>query len=64
VSLSRDFWFSCGHHLLDRDPADVIENVGGEPFYLLLAMNAEGTLRLKPQNLVAGLPIRQVEEVN
>jgi hypothetical protein len=47
-----------------EDPADVIENVRGEPLYLLLAMNADGVLRLKPQNLVAGLPIRQVEAVN
>jgi hypothetical protein len=47
-----------------RDPADVIENVRGEPLYLLLAMNSEGMLRLKPQNLIAGLPIRQVEAVN
>jgi hypothetical protein len=47
-----------------RDPADVIENVRGEPLYLLLAMNSEGMFRLKPQNLIAGLPIRQVESVN
>ena len=47
-----------------EDPADVIENVRGEPLYLLLAMNADGVLRLKPQNLIAGLPIRQVEAVN
>jgi Family of unknown function (DUF6352) len=47
-----------------RDPADVIENIRGEPLYLLLAMNSEGMLRLKPQNLIAGLPIRQVEAMN
>jgi Family of unknown function (DUF6352) len=47
-----------------RDPAAVIENVRGEPLYLLLAMNSEGMLRLKPQNLIAGLPIRQAEAVN
>jgi hypothetical protein len=47
-----------------QDPADVIENVRGEPLYLLLAMNSEGMLRLKPQNLIAGLPIRRVEAVN
>jgi Family of unknown function (DUF6352) len=47
-----------------RNPTDVIENVRGEPLYLLLAMNSEGMLRLKPQNLIAGLPIRQVEAVN
>jgi hypothetical protein len=47
-----------------QDPADVIENVRGEPLYLLLAMNADGVLRLKPQNLIASLPIRKVEAVN
>src|SRR6266404_8550822 len=47
-----------------RDSADVVENVRGEPLYLLLAMNSEGLLRLKPQNLITGLPIRQVEAVN
>jgi hypothetical protein len=47
-----------------QDPADVIENVRGEPLYLLLAMNSEGMLRLKPQNLIASLPIRRVEAVN
>jgi hypothetical protein len=41
-----------------------IENVRGEPSYLLLAMNADGVLRLKPQNLIAGLPICQAEAVN
>jgi hypothetical protein len=47
-----------------RDPADVIEKVRGEPLYLLMAMNADGVLRLKPQNLITGLPVRQVEAVN
>jgi Family of unknown function (DUF6352) len=47
-----------------RDPADVIEKVRGDPLYLLMAMNADGVLRLKPQNLITGLPIRQVEAVN
>jgi uncharacterized protein DUF6352 len=47
-----------------EDPTDVIENVRGQPLYLLLARNADGVLRLKPQNLIAGLPIRQVEAVN
>jgi len=47
-----------------RDPADVIENVRGETLYLLMAMNTDGRLWLKPQNLITGLPIRQVEAVN
>jgi len=47
-----------------RDPADMIEKVRGEPIYLLMAMAPDGVLRLKPQNLITGLPIRQVEAVN
>lgn len=37
--------------------------VAGEPVYLLLAMSADRTLRMKPQNLVDGLPIRHMEAV-
>jgi hypothetical protein len=46
------------------DPADMIEKVRGEPIYLLAAVTADDMLRLKPQNLVTGLPIRQTEAVN
>jgi Family of unknown function (DUF6352) len=41
-----------------HNPSDVIEKVRGEPAYLLAAMTADDVLRLKPQNLVTGLPIR------
>jgi hypothetical protein len=47
-----------------RNPADMIEKVRGEPVYLLLAMAPDEMLRLKPQNLVTGLPIRYEEAVN
>ena len=47
-----------------RDPADMIEKVRGEPVYLLAAMTPDDELRLKPQNLVTGLPIRHREAVN
>jgi Family of unknown function (DUF6352) len=43
------------------DPGDVIEKVRGEPVYLLTAMSADKVLRLKPQNLVTGLPVRHLE---
>ena len=46
------------------DPADMIEKVRGKPIYLLAAVTADDMLRLKPQNLVTGLPIRQAEAVN
>jgi hypothetical protein len=47
-----------------HNPSDVIERVRGEPVYLLAAMTADEVLRLKPQNLVTGLPIRCEEAAN
>lgn len=47
-----------------RNPADMIERIRGEPVYLLVATAADEVLRLKPQNLVTGLPIRHEETVN
>ena len=35
----------------------VDERVGTRPVYLILAMGADKVVRLKPQNLVAGLPL-------
>ena len=46
-----------------RDPAIVLDKVKGEPVYLILAMAGDKTIRMKPQNLVAGLPIRHLEAV-
>ena len=42
-----------------NDQSQVLEQLAGEPIYLILAMNAERMLRMKPQNLLTGLPIRQ-----
>ena len=47
-----------------RDPACMIDKVRGEPVYLLLAMTADEVLRVKPQNLITGLPIANAETVN
>jgi hypothetical protein len=52
------------YRLTFADPADVIERVRGEPVYLIVAMGEDEVLRLKPQNLVTGLPITQGENVN
>jgi hypothetical protein len=46
-----------------RDPAVVLDKVKGEPVYMILAMDRDKVLRLKPQNLVTGLPIRHQEAV-
>jgi hypothetical protein len=47
-----------------RDPAVVAEQVGQDPVYLILAMSQDRIVRMKPQNLVAGLPIRHLEAVS
>jgi Family of unknown function (DUF6352) len=47
-----------------RDPAMMLDNVRGEPVYLILAMNADMTIRMKPQNLLTGLPVRHLEAVS
>jgi len=39
------------------DPAHVDERVGGRPVYMLLAMTPDRILRVKPQNLITGLPL-------
>jgi hypothetical protein len=52
------------YRLTFADPMDMLEKVKGEPVYLLTAMAADKTLRLKPQNLVTGLPIRHLETVS
>jgi hypothetical protein len=47
-----------------HNPSDVMDKLRGEPVYLLAAMTADEVLRLKPQNLVNGLPIRCEEAAN
>ncbi len=46
-----------------RDPSVVMDKVRDEPVYLILAMNGDKTIRMKPQNLATGLPIRHLEAV-
>ena len=52
------------YRLTFREPADMMEKVRGEPVYLLAATTSDGKLRLKPQNLVAGLPVLDGEAVH
>jgi Family of unknown function (DUF6352) len=40
------------------DPQEMRGDVAGKPVYLGLMMNAEGALKLKPQNLLVNLPLR------
>jgi hypothetical protein len=46
-----------------RDPSVVLDKVKGEPVYLILAMTGDKLIRMKPQNLVTGLPIKHLEAV-
>src|SRR5215468_5297631 len=46
-----------------KDPGIVIDKVAREPVYLFVAMTPDKVLRLKPQNLVTGLPIKHLEAV-
>jgi hypothetical protein len=39
--------------------SDTDEKLAGAPTYLMMAMTKDRSLRLKPQNLVSGLPIRR-----
>jgi Family of unknown function (DUF6352) len=52
------------YRLTLSDPEVVLEKAKGEPIYLILAMTADRTLRVKPQNLVVGLPIAHLEAVS
>jgi hypothetical protein len=52
------------HRLTFTNPADMLERVRGEPIYLMTAMTTDKVLRLKPQNLVTGLPVRHLETVS
>ncbi|MGB8400101.1 DUF6352 family protein [Bradyrhizobium sp.] len=46
-----------------EDPRLVDARVGSRPVYLILAMGADKVVRLKPQNLVAGLPLAATANV-
>jgi len=54
--LARILWLGV---LKFADGARVLPQVAGRPIYLALAMDAAQRVRMKPQNLVAGLPLRE-----
>jgi uncharacterized protein DUF6352 len=47
-----------------RDSSVMMEQVRGEPAYLIMMMTPNKTIRMKPQNLVTGLPVRHLEAVS
>lgn len=57
--LARILWLGV---LEFRDSSRVLPRVAGRPVYLALAMDAANRVRMKPQNLVAGLPLVAKEE--
>jgi uncharacterized protein DUF6352 len=52
------------YRLSFRNPDAVLDKAKGEPIYLILAMTADRTLRMKPQNLITGLPLVHPESVS
>ncbi len=46
-----------------RDPGVALDKVQGEPVFLILAMDKDKILRIKPQNLLTGLPVKHLETV-
>lgn len=46
-----------------RDRDALAADLAGEPVYLILGMSPEKLLRMKPQNLLTGLPVRRPEAV-
>jgi hypothetical protein len=46
-----------------EDTRLVDERVGTRPVYLILAMGADKVVRLKPQNLLVGLPLASAANV-
>ena len=39
---------------------EMLEKVAGKPVYLLLGMTTNRIIRLKPQNLLVGLPVKEI----
>ena len=48
-------------HLTFADAALVADTLEREPVYLILAMTSEQIVRMKPQNLLTGLPIKHLK---
>ena len=47
-----------GFEVIEAANAD--EAIAGAPVYLIMAMSADKVLRMKPQNLLTGLPTRHL----
>jgi hypothetical protein len=47
-----------------RDGGLMIDDLRGQPVYLVLAMTRDRLIRMKPQNLLTGLPVKHIEAVS
>jgi len=47
------------YRLTFADEVEIVEKARGAPTYLIAAMSVDQVLRLKPQNLITGLPIQR-----
>ena len=52
------------YRLTFSDTEIILDKAKGEPIYLILAMTPNRNLRMKPQNLVVGLPLAHLEAVS
>jgi hypothetical protein len=52
------------YRLSFTNPGDAGETIAGAPVYLIMAMSPDKVLRMKPQNLLTGLPVRHLEAVS
>jgi hypothetical protein len=46
------------------DPAEAFPSIGTRPVWLFLSTTSDGMVRMKPQNLIVGLPLRGPAEAN
>lgn len=51
----------CLFRLDFQNPADMRPAIAGRPVYLAMAMNQDGLLKLKPQNLLLNLPLARLQ---
>ena len=51
----------CLFRLDFSNPADMRPAIAGKPVYLAMAMNSDGVLKLKPQNLLLNLPLARLQ---
>ncbi len=57
VNEDRKGRLMCLFRLAFVNPADMLTKVAGRPVYLAMAMDENGRLKLKPQNLLLNLPL-------